>query len=263
MCARPVIALLTDFGTADHYVGVMKGVIAGICPDALTIDITHGVDPQDVRGAALQLEVAWRYFPVGTIFLAVVDPGVGTDRPAVAVQAGDCLFVAPDNGVLDLVLVREVARQAHRIEQPHVQRSVVSRTFEGRDRFAPAAAWLARGLPLCEVGPPVTVAPRLAWAEPHVFPDRVVGEVVHVDRFGNLVTNLDATRWQAISQRAEIRVAGQGPIPVVQTYGEAAIGTLVALVGSSERIEVAVTGGSAAARLGVGRGAAVQCVWRA
>src|SRR4051812_17367012 len=136
--ARPVIALLTDFGTRDHYAGTMKGVALDICPDATIVDITHEVDAHDILGGALELAAAYRYFPAGTIFVAVVDPGVGSARRGIAVQAGDYRFVAPDNGVLTAVLDEQPPTCAVELTERKYARPTVSRTFEGRDRFAPA-----------------------------------------------------------------------------------------------------------------------------
>lgn len=263
MPARPVIALLTDFGTTDHYVGVMKGVIAGICPDATVIDITHEVPPQDVRSAAVSLASSWRYFPDGTIFVAVVDPGVGTSRPAVAARIGGSYFIGPDNGVFDLVLAAQAPTIAVTVDNPRYARARISETFEGRDRFAPAAAWLARGVALGEFGSTASLSMRLDWPLPRVHTDRVVGQIVHVDHFGNLVTNLERSPWAPLLERADLWVAGHGPIRTVRTYGDAAANAVVALFGSTDRLEIAVVGGSAAATLRVTRGVEVHAVWRA
>src|SRR5437667_10097025 len=140
--SRPVIALLTDFGSRDHYAGTMKGVALGICPDATLVDITHGVAPHDVLGGALELAASYKYFPAGTIFLVVVDPGVGSARRGIAADTGDYKFVAPDNGVLTVVFEDTAPRKAVELTERRYARPTVSRTFEGRDRFAPAAAWL-------------------------------------------------------------------------------------------------------------------------
>lgn len=258
MSARPVVALLTDFGLENHYVGAMKGVILGLCPDAAIVDVTHGVPPQDIRTAALELVAAWRFFPPGAVFVVVVDPGVGTTRPAIAVQIGEYRFVAPDNGVLDLVLQEEPASRAVSLSDPRFARADVSLTFEGRDRFAPAGAWLARGTDLGALGQPVTLGVRLAWPVAALEGDAVVGEVVHVDRFGNLVTNIERSAFPALAGARTVTVGAHPPAAVVGTYGEAPAGSLVALFGSSGRLEVAVVQGSAAARLQAGRGAVVR-----
>jgi S-adenosylmethionine hydrolase len=145
---RPVVALLTDFGTRDHYAGAMKGVILGIAADVTLVDITHDFPPNDVLVGALELAACYKYFPQGTIFVAVVDPGVGSVRRAIAVDTGDHRFVAPDNGVLTLVLKETPPRKIVELTERRYARPTVSRTFEGRDRFAPAAAWLAKGIKL-------------------------------------------------------------------------------------------------------------------
>src|SRR5437762_4125751 len=150
--ARPVIALLTDFGTRDHYAGTMKGVALGICPDATLIDITHDVPAHDVLAGALELAAAYKYFPAGTVFLVVVDPGVGSARRGIAAESGDFKFVAPDNGVLTAVLDEHPAKKIVELSERRYARPTVSRTFEGRDRFAPAAAWLAKGIELGALG---------------------------------------------------------------------------------------------------------------
>src|SRR5918999_18870 len=149
---RPVIALLSDFGTRDHYAGTMKGVMLGICPDATLVDITHDVPAHDVVDGALQLAAACRYFPPGTIFLAVVDPGVGSARRGIAAETADYRFVAPDNGVLTLVLRDFPPKRIVELRERRYARPTVSRTFEGRDRFAPAAGWLAKGIDLAGLG---------------------------------------------------------------------------------------------------------------
>ena len=146
--ARPVIALLTDFGSQDHYAGTLKGVILGICPDVTLVDISHEVPPHDVLAGALELSASYRYFPAGTIFLAVVDPGVGSPRRGLAADAGDYRFIAPDNGVLTAVLDEHPPKRIVELSDRRYALPTVSRTFEGRDRFAPAAAWLAKGIDL-------------------------------------------------------------------------------------------------------------------
>src|SRR3954465_14248481 len=152
---RPIIATLTDFGLRDHYVAAMKAVALGICPEVTFVDITHDIAPQDVAGAALELEACCTYFPAATIFLVVVDPGVGSARPALARAAGPYRFVAPDNGVLSPVLGGTRERRVVELTDPTYARPTVSRTFEGRDRFAPAAAWLATGVDLEALGRPI------------------------------------------------------------------------------------------------------------
>jgi S-adenosyl-L-methionine hydrolase (adenosine-forming) len=258
MASRPVVALLTDFGLRDHYVGAMKGVIATVCPEAAIVDITHEIPPQDVRAAAYELAATWPYFPDGTVFLTVVDPGVGTARPAIAARIASCFYVGPDNGTTDLVLVNRPATEAVLLTNPTYARSVVSATFEGRDRFAPAAAWLAHGTPLAAFGPATTLATRMSWVDSQASGDDLLGEIVHVDRFGNLVTNIDRHRWALAVGVGRICVSDRAGVPLVRTYGEVAEGSLVALFGSTDRLEIVIVGGNAAKTLGVGCGAPVR-----
>src|SRR5438034_9114166 len=196
--ARPVIALLTDFGTRDHYVGTMKGVALGICPDAALVDITHDVPAHDVLAGALELAAAYKYFPAGTVFLVVVDPGVGSMRRGIAAEIGDYKFVAPDNGVLTAVVDDHAPKKVVELSERRYARPTVSRTFEGRDRFAPAAAWLAKGIELTALGRPAGSIQRLEIPRADVTDERIVGQVVRVDRFGNLITNIDRKTFERL-----------------------------------------------------------------
>lgn len=254
------MALLTDFGTADHYVGTMKGVALGICPDLTLVDISHDVPPHDVRAAARQLAASYRYFPAGTVFLVVVDPGVGSARRGLAVETADHRFVAPDNGVLSAVLDETPARRVIELTERKFARPTISRTFEGRDRFAPAAAWLARGAAITALGRSASAPLRLAWPQVVERPDGVDGEVELVDRFGNLITNVgrDVVERFLRAGALDITVAGH-PVPrLAATYADVGAGDLCAIFGSSDRLEIAVSGGSAAVRLGCGVGSRVQ-----
>ena len=257
---RPVIALLTDFGTRDHYAGAMKGVALGICPDATLVDITHDIPPHDVRAGALELVTAYSYFPARTIFLVVVDPGVGSTRRSIGAEAGDYRFIAPDNGVLTLVFQQTPPQRVVELTARRYARATVSRTFEGRDRFAPAAAWLATGIDLSQLGRPLTSWQTLAVPEPALCDDQMVGEVLRVDRFGNLVTNVDRRAFERFSRGGDIKiVAGTQAVGhVVATYADAEPGAVCALFGSSEHLEVAVNGASAAERLNLAPGARIR-----
>ena len=257
--ARPVVALLTDFGTRDHYAGTLKGVVLGICPEASCVDITHDLAPHDVLGGALELAAAYKYFPAGTVFLVVVDPGVGSMRRPLAADAGGYRFVAPDNGVLTLAFQEAAPTRVVELTERRYARPVVSRTFEGRDRFAPAAAWLATGVELTALGRPVGAWQTLPVPEPVVTGDRIVAEVLRVDRFGNLVTNLDRRLFDRFTGERPIEIAAGAETMrgVIGTYADAAPGSVCALFGSSEHLEVAVNGGSAAARLSLARGARI------
>jgi S-adenosyl-L-methionine hydrolase (adenosine-forming) len=257
---RPVIALLSDFGTHDHYAGTMKGVMIGICPDVTLIDISHDITPHDIVEGALQLAASARYFPAGTIFLAIVDPGVGSARRGIAVDAGDYRFVAPDNGVLTMVLGEMPPKRIVELTERRYARPTVSRTFEGRDRFAPAAAWLAKGIQLSALGRTVTSYHQVDIPQVDVGAARLRGVVLLADRFGNLVTNIDRRTFETFTraQPVSLKVAGHAIAGVVATYADIRAGEVCALFGSTDHLEFAANGGSAAAALGVSRGAAVE-----
>jgi S-adenosylmethionine hydrolase len=258
--SRPLMALLTDYGTADHYVGTMKGVALGICPELTLVDITHDIPPHDVRTGARQLAATYKYFPAGTVFLAVVDPGVGSGRRGLAVETADYRFIAPDNGLLSVVLDETPARRVVELTERKFARPTISRTFEGRDRFAPAAAWLAKGAAITTLGRSAAAPVRLTWPPIVERPDAIGGEVELVDHFGNLITNLgrDLVERFIRSGDVDITIGGQ-PVPrLVATYAEVGAGELCALFGSSDRLEIAVSGGSAASQLGLGVGTPVQ-----
>jgi S-adenosyl-L-methionine hydrolase (adenosine-forming) len=259
---RPVIALLSDFGDTDHYAGTMKGVMLGICPDVTLVDITHDIAAHDVLEGALQLAAAYRYFPVGTIFLAIVDPGVGSPRRGIAVEAGDYRFVAPDNGVLTAVLRETPPRRVVELTERRYARPTVSRTFEGRDRFAPAAAWLAKGIQLPALGRPAGDIVRLDLPQPSVEGDVMHGTILREDRFGNLVTNLERREVEKFAQGRGMTIeAGGHPVPrLVATYADMPAGEVCALYGSTDHLELAENGASAATRLGLGRGAPVRVI---
>ena len=255
----PIIAWLTDFGTRDFYVAAMKAVALGICGRAQLVDVTHDIEPQDIAGASLVLGSCYRDFPAGTVFVVVVDPGVGTLRRAVALEAAGHRFVAPDNGVLTAVIDAEPSWRAVELDAPHLQRRMVSRTFEGRDRFAPIAAWLALGHSIDECGRPVSDLERLDRVRPMVRGDRLEGIVEWVDRFGNLVTNIPRETLERFADGRSVRVeAGDRLVPrPVETYAALDAGELGVLVGSTNHVELAVGRGSAAAATGLARGARV------
>jgi S-adenosylmethionine hydrolase len=243
-----IITLITDFGLADGYVGTMKGVILSIDPAATIVDISHDIAPQDVREAAYTLYAAYPYFPQGTIHVAVVDPGVGSERRAIALRTPQATFVAPDNGVLSYVVAQEKVEDIVSLVNPSYHLSPVSRTFHGRDIFAPVAAHLARGIRLAELGQPLTEIITFPLPRPQVRPDgTTVGQVIHVDRFGNLITSIrskDLTDYLLPSE-VVITVKGQSVRGIVDNYAGVTPGKLLALVGSSNHLEIAVSGGSA------------------
>lgn len=257
---RPVIALLSDFGTRDHYAGTMKGVILGICPDATLVDVTHDITPHDVLEGSLQLAATCKYFPSGTIFLAVVDPGVGSARRGIAVETADYKFVAPDNGVLTVPLREMPPKRIVELSERRYARPTVTRTFEGRDRFAPAAAWIAKGTQLAALGRTVPDYHRLDVPVAAATGEGISGVVVHVDRFGNLVTNIDRKTFEAFGRQGPVRILAGGTAVerLVSTYAEIGAGEICALFGSSDHLEFAANAASAAGQLGLGRMASVE-----
>ncbi len=244
----PAVTLLTDFGTADGYVAEMKGVLTTMAPGVPLLDLSHEVPPQDVAFARLTVARYWRRFPAGTVHMIVVDPGVGTSRAALAVESEGRFLVGPDNGVLSPSLFALDAR----VVSLRVDASA-SPTFHGRDVFAPAAAQLAAGVPLDQLGAPHDPL-RLRTPQPRRAADGSLhGELLTIDRFGNAITNL------AARDTGSVEVAGQR-VRIVRTYGEAIPGELIALVGSSGLLEIAVRDGHAAARLRLARGQGVVLV---
>jgi len=249
----PLVALTTDFGLDDVYVGVMKGVILGVCPEACILDLTHGIPPQDVLAGCLALEAARPFLPHGTIHAAVVDPGVGTGRAAIAVRTERDAFVGPDNGLFSFLEPGEI-REARYLENPDLWLHPISATFHGRDVFAPVAAHLARGLPWQELGPSAPEIYRIPLPRPTPGPEGLTGQVLTFDRFGNAITNLRTADLSPELRR--VQVAGR-EFPVGATYGHVAPGQPVALVGSSGRLELAVREGNARLTLGLSRGSPV------
>lgn len=243
------IALLTDFGTRDPYVAAMKGVIAARC-DARVADLTHEIAPFDVFGAAFFLRDVVDYWPSGTIFVVVVDPGVGTARRIVAAEAEGRVFLAPDNGVLSLVVSDAIIS----VENESFFLPNGSSTFHGRDRFAPVAAAIANGTALGELGPRVDDVVRLDYTPPSYGDGRVDGTIVGVDRFGNLITDVETAR---LAFAPILRAGGHVVDRVERNYGDARGGAFL-IAGSTGRIEVSVANGSAADLLQLGRGEKVS-----
>lgn len=262
---RPVIALLTDFGTRDHYVGALKGAILSVAPDAQVVDLLHEVAPHDIEGGAFALGAAYTAFPHGCVFVAVVDPGVGSSRRGLAIEAGPYRFVGPDNGLLTPVLEDHPAARVHALVNRRFWRDEVSATFHARDVFGPVAAHLALGVPLAELGPRFAGALRLKPARVRAIgTDEWEGMVVHADRFGNLITNVSAQALDEMlsapgADRCDVLVLAAGAVaPLVRTYSDVGEGEPCALVGSSGRLEIALNGRAVAAELGAGRGTPVR-----
>jgi hypothetical protein len=263
MSFRPVVTFLSDFGHDDWFVGVVHGVIHERAPEAHVVDLSHSVPPGHVVRGAFMLEAAAPDFPARTVHLAVVDPGVGTARRALAVAARGQFFVGPDNGLLEWALAAPGA-EARALTEPRHFRPNVSRTFHGRDVFAPAAAALARGERLAALGPMVADPVRLPVHAPHRYGDALVGRIVFLDRFGNALTDLTAASLAgafgagAADAEFEVSVLGRRIRGLARSYGDAPVGTLVAILGSSGRLEIAQVGGAASERLGLGEGDAVS-----
>ncbi|HLJ80509.1 MAG TPA: SAM-dependent chlorinase/fluorinase [Ktedonobacterales bacterium] len=264
MKSIPLVALLTDFGTRDGYVGVMKGVMLGIAPDVRLVDLTHEIPPQDVWAGAWVLHTSWRAFPQGTVFLCVVDPGVGTGRRPVALRAGGQLFVGPDNGLFSYVLAEAPAERAVMLDKPLYHLPAPSTTFHGRDIFAPCAAHLARSILLDAVGTLVTVESlvRLPLPQPEWRDDALVGHVLYVDIYGNLITDFGPARTDAILTMPDmsLRIAGETITERCRTFGEGPQARAFALRDSSGHLAIAMRDGSAAALLGAGVGDDVTIV---
>lgn len=263
-----LITLLTDFGTEDTYAGVMKGVIASLCPDATVIDLTHEVPPQDIATGAFLLDVSVDYFPEGTIHVAVVDPGVGTARKPVALRTPKAFFVGPDNGIFTLVLQRQKVLQVVCLDNLRYHLPHPSATFHGRDIFAPVAAHIARGVALEELGTPLARLQRLPLPRIRVDWLGIRATVVHIDRFGNAITNLTRADYEAWRIRWDVKepavevVSSKVLLPICCTYGDMPRGQPLALFGSSERLEIAVNSGSAAQALSLRRGDTVRVLRR-
>jgi S-adenosylmethionine hydrolase len=259
--AKPTIAFVTDFGTRDHYAGVMKGVVLTICPEALLVDVTHDLPAHDIPFAARELAATYKYFPAGTIFIVVVDPGVGSTRRGIAADVGDWRFVAPDNGVLTTVFEEAPPKKVVELTERRYARPTVSRTFEGRDRFAPAGAWLAKGIQLSALGRPVSDYVTIELPQPITDEGSVRGEVVRIDRFGNVVTNIDRRLCEHLAPNGEalsIDVGGHAVTRMVATFTDIAPGEICALYGSTDHLEFAAQASSAAAGLDVAVGAGVS-----
>ena len=268
-----MIALLTDFGLQDAYVGVMKAVILSIAPSTQLVDITHSIWPQNVRQAAFTLLTTCEYFPAGTIFVVVVDPGVGGTRRAVAAKAGQYTFVGPDNGVFSYALASLGASESVELTNPQYRLTNVSNSFHGRDIFAPAAAHLVSGVRLQALGPTVNDLVALPQPKLTLGQRQITGEVLHIDHYGNIVTSVGQLQWQSAAQlalrprfenlaspvsiaaeRAVVQAGERSVRGIQRSFGDVAQGDLLAMVGSSGHLEIAVNHGNAAAQLGVSLG---------
>lgn len=285
----PLVTITTDFGTADGYVGTMKGVILGIAPDARLVDISHEIEPQDVQQAAYVLYTAYPFFPPHAVHLVVVDPGVGSARRSIALRTPAGTFVGPDNGVFSTVMACEPVEALVELADPRYHLPRVSHTFHGRDIFSPAAAHLAAGVPITALGPPVHDPVVFPLPRLEVAPSSVTGEVLHTDHFGNVITSIGQLVWRGDelslepafqeaggrkqgaeaggrvcfqAGEATVVVSGQEIASVYQTYARVEPGEVLALVGSEGHLEIAVREGNAALKLGLRPGDPVVLRWR-
>ncbi len=255
-----IITLTTDYGTSDHLVGTLKGVILNINPEAKIVDINHHVAPYDVLDGALSIGAAYRYFPARTIHVVVVDPGVGTQRRPLLVAGETQYFIAPDNGVLSMVYEKEASVSVRHITADHYFLNPISSTFHGRDIFAPAAAWLSKGSQTASFGEEVTDYVRFALPKPKASGNALKGVVLRVDNFGNLMTNLtmeDLPPAMTAEGKIKLHIDGKEVRQLAQTYAQGAPGEPFAIPGSSGFLEISLHKGNAARALGVHRGAEV------
>lgn len=259
---RRIITLTTDFGYSDWFVGSMKGVIKTLAPSAEIIDVSHDIASGDVWSASFVLAAAVPYFPKGTIHVAVVDPGVGTKRKAIGIRSVRSFFVGPDNGIFTWPLETGPAVQMVELSNPRYFRKEISRTFHGRDIFAPVAAHLARGARLDRMGARLTRIKTLGVAAPRIGSSGVTGEIVHIDRFGNAITNIEASLVEKVSgppsRSVTVRVGSQAVRGLSVSYGSLGRGKLGVVINSLGLVEVAIPGGNAARRFGLRVGTPVR-----
>ncbi len=249
-----IITLTTDFGLKDHYVGAMKGAILSINPDVLITDITHEIPPQDIFRAAFTLRNFYSYFPKETIHIVVVDPGVGSRRKPIALEADNNIFIGPDNGVFTFIYRESKSVRSFEISNSKYTLPNVSPTFHGRDIFAPAAGHLSLGASINDLGIRVRKPVRLTIKEPEVERGKIIGEVIHVDSFGNLITNVPA---HMVKPKSWVYIGGEVIKGISRSYSQVSKGKLLAVIGSGDFVEISVREGSASelieARLGSAR----------
>jgi S-adenosylmethionine hydrolase len=249
------ISLTSDFGIQDWFVGTMKGVIAGINQNARVLDISHDIPAGNIRAGAFALASSYGFFPRGTIHLAIVDPGVGSNRGAIAVKTTKYIFVGPDNGVLSWAAAREKILAIHLLENPKFFLPTVSSTFHGRDVFSPVAAHLSLGIPVEHLGPRCQKLTSIPWPKASSTKNEICGEILYVDRFGNAITNIEHWRFDGPPNRWLREVASGRFVSIVGThYHAVAAGRPVAVLGSTGFLELAVNAGNAAGELGLREG---------
>lgn len=255
-----IITMTTDFGTRDSYVATMKGVIYRINREVRVVDLTHEIKPQDLMEASLVLDGCYRFFPAGTVHLVVVDPGVGTKRRTIIVDTPEYIFVGPDNGVFSRIYASLPTHEVREITSKRFLLPQISDTFHGRDVFAPVAAHLSHGLASSEFGPIITDPVRRDPPEPVVWQDHITGEVIHIDSFGNIITNISRELFETVvgDRRFRISLSGRSIERLSRSYEDGERGHALALFGSFDRLEIAIGCGRADHRIGAGRGDPVQ-----
>ncbi len=263
MSRSAVITLTTDFGAGSPYAAAMKGVILSIAPEAAIVDLTHSVPAQDVRRVAIVLDEFTPWFPAGALHVAVVDPGVGSARRILYAQFGQQHYIAPDNGLLSRLALRGPAIRMVSLEAPEFWLPRVSATFHGRDIMAPAAARLSLGLPAERLGPPTTDFVKLLWPEVVILPRSIEGSVESIDSFGNLVTDVTEQMLAEAPRDESVKIAcdEHETLGIFRTYSAHPPATLMALIGSHGKLELAIVGDSAAAMLGIRAGTPVVISW--
>jgi len=252
----PIVTLLTDFGSKDHFAGILKGVILNINPSVEIVDISHNITPYNITEGAIILNQAFSYFPKGTIHIAVIDPGVGTDRKPILVVDKNYFFIGPDNGIFGLVYNRLKEFNVFKITNHLFFLKSISATFHGRDIFAPVAAHLSTGVPPSEMGPEITNYKSLSIPLPSIKSKNINGNIIYIDGFGNLVTNIHRRCIQKIKKESSLKIKIGGKIitKVSPNYQSVSRGNLLALIGSSEMVEIAVREGNACKMLGAKEG---------
>jgi len=258
---QPILTLTTDFGLKDHYVGAMKAVILGISPDVRLVDISHEIPPQDIMAAAWVMRNAAMHFPPKTVHLVVVDPGVGTERDPVIIEMEDQFFVGPDNGIFSLI-ADAFEYKATKLTNPEFWKKGTSRTFHGRDIFAPVAAHLTKGIPVSSFGEKIQEIVTYRWAIPIADKDGIQGWIVHIDRFGNLISNIPKSMLASILGNRNFKIYVGNTIlnEILPAFGSVHDGEPVAYIGSSDVLEIAINKGNAKEMLGVQKGAQISIV---
>lgn len=256
-----IITLTTDFGLQDYYVSAMKAVILGIAPDVRLVDISHEIPSQDIMAGSWVIKNSAMLFPPDTVHVVVVDPGVGTDRNAIALRIEDQYFIGPDNGIFS-ILTEQKEYEAVRLSNPDYWGSQTSSTFHGRDIFAPVAAHLSQGIPLEDLGEPINKLVTYRWAQPIADKDGLQGWIIHIDKFGNLITNLSADLIEEAIGNRKVKIYVGNTIldEIVSTFGSVLEGEPVAFIGSSGMLEIGINKGNAREMLGVQKGAQISLV---